>query len=559
MRAASVDWRSRWGWNWITSPRDQEGSSNCWAFAATALYEAMIRIEHCVWSRRSEGDIARGAGKQAWDIGNIGEATIFAERYGLADPDCFPWSPYASLYTAKPHGAALTALPLSPTPDRAGRTMRIDPGQLTVLADVEQKKTWIDAVGPMAIMVNPPGDFSALHDGVYQTTGPGAGVHALLVVGYDDPGAFWIVKNSWGAGWGVGGFGRVGYASGLLENAGFHGIRGTNPDPWTKRRQRNGNVIESGNGGSHSNFELFLKRGLTIEHWWRDNASTALPWKRAETVRSTDPYRDSFHDDALEVPAVVQSTFSRNYELVYKNNVSNTLRHAYWDQTSRNWYDATAFGPANPVGMPGFVQGSRGTPGDFEVVVMTQTGQLEHWTKHNGAPWRDHRPGEWYRRQSFGSGVVATGPALVHSRLGVTGPLEQDQGELHFVCLSAGGQLAHYRRLAGGAFALVTTFGGGLTSAPCMIEGAFGARDELDVGNFELCVVSGGQIEHWWRNNHGGPWQRSTSFGADARRVVGMVQGSFGFNLELVVEQVDGSYRHCWRDGNGWHSGVVIT
>ena len=71
-------------------------------------------------------------------------------------------------------------------------------------------------------------------------------MHALLVVGYDDPGGYWIVKNSWGPGWGVGGFGRVGYAANLLEPAGFLGTRGTNPDPWTKRRQRNGNLIESG-------------------------------------------------------------------------------------------------------------------------------------------------------------------------------------------------------------------------------------------------------------------------------------------------------------------------
>ena len=202
MRAASVDWRSRWGWNWITTARNQGGSQNCWAFAATALYEAMVRIEHCVWCRRSEGDGARGAGKQAWDFGNIGEFSIFVERYGLADPDCFPFSTSASIYSAKPHGAALSALPLSPTPDRAGRTLRLPAGHLTALTDVDQKKTWIDAVGPMAVMVNPPADFGALGSGIYTTVGPGAGVHALLIVGYDDPGGYWIVKNSWGPGWG---------------------------------------------------------------------------------------------------------------------------------------------------------------------------------------------------------------------------------------------------------------------------------------------------------------------------------------------------------------------
>jgi hypothetical protein len=193
----NVDWRSRFGRGWITSVRHQGGSQNCWAFAATALYEAMIRIEHCLWTRRSEGDLARGTGKQSWDLGNIGEGTIFVERYGLADPDCFPWGEAASLYIAKPHGPALTARPLSPTPDRAGRTMRMAAGATVTVSDPDQKREWIDLVGPMAVMVVPPADFGGLRDGIYTpTTSVLGGAHALLVVGFNDDERYWIVKNS---------------------------------------------------------------------------------------------------------------------------------------------------------------------------------------------------------------------------------------------------------------------------------------------------------------------------------------------------------------------------
>ena len=67
-----------------------------------------------------------------------------------------------------------------------------------------------------------------------------------------------------------------------------------------------------------------------------------------------------------------------------------------------------------------------------------------------------------------------------------------------------------------------------------------------------------GAIEHWWRNHTFQTWQRSATFGSNALCVVGMLQGSFGFNLELVVERSDLRYQHYWRDGAGWHQGVIF-
>jgi hypothetical protein len=127
------------------------------------------------------------------------------------------------------------------------------------------------------------------------------------------------------------------------------------------------------------------------------------------------PWRQTFGDDVLDCPAAVQSTFNRNYELVLRTTY-RYLRHVYYDHTSGWWSDMTIFGPEDPVGIPGFVQSNRGAPGDFEVVVVTPGGQAEHWTKHNSAPWT-HRPGEWYLRERFGTGLGYGGPSLVQSRL----------------------------------------------------------------------------------------------------------------------------------------------
>ncbi|MDM0106557.1 C1 family peptidase [Variovorax sp. J22R24] len=558
---AVVDWRNRFNANWVASVRNQGGTVNCWAFSMAALYESMVRIEHGVWCRRSESDLGRATGKQGWDFGNPGEASIAAERFGVADPDCLAWSEAAILYTAKPHGAAMTAMPLSPTPDRAGRTVRIDVGAHTVIGSglVSDKKKWLNLVGPMAFMCTLPTDFTgAPASGIFSTvTGGNGGVHAMLVVGFDDTDKCWIIKNSWGSGWGDAGFVQVAYGEGWLENTQWWGVRNTNPDPWTKRRQRNGVIIESGNGAAHQNSELFLQRGMSIVHDWQE--SGAGPWSVGGVVRSTDEWR-GFGPDALDCPAAIQSSFNRNYELVYRSSLGN-LRHIYYDQASKMWFDATLFGPLQPQGIPGFVQGNRGAPGDFEVVVMTRTGVVEHWTKHNGSPWTNP-PGTWYKRATLTLAGTASGPALVSSRRNLTSELEQETGELHYVCAAAN-QLFHFAQLApGGSWSQIAAFGLGRYTGPCMIETLNANGNELEAGPLQLFVEVGNQIEHWflpapskWRPFP--TWNRVTVFGTDVRRVIGALQGSSS-NLEVYVQRTDGEYQAYVRVGVNWTAGPIL-
>jgi hypothetical protein len=93
-----------------------------------------------------------------------------------------------------------------------------------------------------------------------------------------------------------------------------------------------------------------------------------------------------------------------------------------------------------------------------------------------------------------------------------------------------------------------------------MIQGQFGMTTENSLGNFELVIAKNGAVDHWWRDNAGGSmgWNYSTSFGSNVARVVALLEGSFGFNLEVIVLRNDGMLQHYWRDGAGWHDGVVI-
>jgi hypothetical protein len=149
--------------------------------------------------------------------------------------------------------------------------------------------------------------------------------------------------------------------------------------------------------------------------------------------------------------------------------------------------------------------------------------------------------------------VVTAGATLIQSTW----------GNLELVAVLSSGVMQHWWRSDGhgNAWAGDQTFGSGVSSSPCMIQGQFQMANEYGNGNFELCVaMPDGTIQHWWRNNQvsGFPWTKDAAFGQNVARVVALLEGSFGFNLELIALRQDGMLQHYWRDNGGWHAGVVI-
>ncbi len=140
---SSVDWRNRWGWPWLTNIKDQNGCGSCYSFGGVGLVEAMTRIEHCVWSLRSEGDVGDAIsflfGAHSKCAGGSPEHILkWIEANGIADPGC--WS--------SPNAPTLG----KPTPDRLGRTVELYKyhwiGGPNIHHDM---KTWIDLNGPIAV------------------------------------------------------------------------------------------------------------------------------------------------------------------------------------------------------------------------------------------------------------------------------------------------------------------------------------------------------------------------------------------------------------------------
>ena len=520
--STSVDWRNRYGWSWLTTIKDQGPCESCWTFSAVGVVEAMTRIEHAVWSLRSEGDVHDGMGAQCATTGWPSNALDWIKAHGVADPRCWAYQ------TAN--------APYAPTSDRSGRTVRL--GSYVTLNNIQDQKTWLDNVGPISACFTCYNDFFAYgpNSGVYtQTTNAVAGGHCIVIVGYDDTKGAWLIRNSWGTGWGMAGYGWFGYGQCDIDANAKFAIPNTavNPDPWTKRRLHNGSLYESGNGAAHRNFEVWTPGpGGSIRHYWRDGSS--FTWSLAETLAN----------DCHASPTVTGTTYNRNLEYVYWTT-DNRLHHRFFDQSTGTWNDGGVFGPSNVAGVPGFIQGDYNAPGNFELVVRLANGTLQHWWRQNGAPWT------WSASATFGANVALSGATLIHRR---------DLG-LDVVCVNNDGCLQRYWRddAHGGAWKAGEIFANGIKTAPVMIEGQFGAADETKQGNYELCVAVNGSIQHWWRNNQGaGNWSNSATFGANVAQVLGLVESSYGFDLEVIAQLNNGSLQHLWRDGGGWHNGIVF-
>ncbi len=536
-----VDWRNRFGWPWVTAIRDQDPCEHCWIYASTALVECMVRIEHCVWCARSEGDYIEANKVPCGQCGDPTNVLNWFTSNGVTDLDCVPWvdrdpgnrsGPYWNPPPGGCGGGSMHPPPAyAPPSNRDGRTVKVP--AYTSINNIQDQKNWIQNVGPLVVYFEVWSDFQGWHGTVpYEkvSTATDLGGHIMLAVGFDDELGCWIVKNSWGQYLGNAGYWLIKYGQCGIDSSAKLGVRLTNPDPWTKRRSHAGGMLESGDGALHRNFELIApSAGNSLTHWWRDNSSASLPWAKAETMGN----------DVADPPTFTATTYNRNFEMVYRTTAGR-LHHRYFDQASSSWKDGPIFGPNNATGAVGFIESSWG-PGNFEVVVGVGGTQLQHW-------WRG--AGGWEATVTFGSNIATMGASLIQSTWGA----------LELVAVLHAGQMQHFWR-NGATWEGDQVFGAGITSPPVMIQGQYGMADENGNGNFELVVANpSGAIEHWWRNNQNTNWvwSKSATFGSGVARVLALVEGSFGFDLEVVALRTDGMLQHYWRDGAGWHAGVTI-
>ena len=217
--APAIDWRNNNG-NHVTPVRDQGGCGSCVSFGSMGLIESMAHIETGRWVDLSEADShfcsSHGANCGGWWPDQCLDQVL---ARGVCDEAGFP---YPSAFPGNDIHASPPACNLPA--DRATRLTNITARHS--LADATAVKNHLTNVGPVTGCLSVFNDFFSYAGGVYHhVTGALAGGHCVLVIGYSEVEQCWIIKNSWGTGWGVGGFGKIAYAD-LMFNGSFFPMYG---------------------------------------------------------------------------------------------------------------------------------------------------------------------------------------------------------------------------------------------------------------------------------------------------------------------------------------------
>lgn len=198
---STMDWRNNYG-NFVTPIRNQGSCGSCWAFAATAGDESQNLIEQNTPSidlNLAEQILVSCSGAGSCSGGSPYSASTYIKNTGLPLENCYP-------YTATNGVCSNACSNWQLSTYKIGSIISVQ----KAVADMEQA---INIYGPIITTFSVYSDFYAYRSGVYSyTSGTYVGGHAVLIVGYDDVGQYFIVKNSWGTGWGEAGFFRIAFS-----------------------------------------------------------------------------------------------------------------------------------------------------------------------------------------------------------------------------------------------------------------------------------------------------------------------------------------------------------
>jgi len=197
----AFDWRQYGG---CTPIRNQGSCGSCWAFATLGALECNILIvdgdvvdlsEQWLVSCNQDGwgcDGGWWAHSYLLDApdpcGNSGAVMEVDFPYSASDEPCS--CPYTHRYFIDDWSYIGTSYGIPST---------------------DAIKQAILEYGPVSSAITVNGAFQGYDGGVFEDCATGEVNHGVVIVGWDDTDECWIIKNSWGSGWGENGYMRIKY------------------------------------------------------------------------------------------------------------------------------------------------------------------------------------------------------------------------------------------------------------------------------------------------------------------------------------------------------------
>ena len=194
-----IDWRNHKGANYVTSVRNQLTCGSCVAFATCATLEARDAVKR----------------KAPVPTLNLSEAHLF--YCGCGNCCGTGWQPDGALNFAQTTGVGLESdFPYTPGNQacKPGITPHFKISSFSTATSMQARKLAISGKGPVIAAMKVFRDFPYYKGGIYTpVTSDLVGLHAICAIGYDNTDKCWIIKNSWGSGWGSGGYGRIAFGT----------------------------------------------------------------------------------------------------------------------------------------------------------------------------------------------------------------------------------------------------------------------------------------------------------------------------------------------------------
>lgn len=489
--APAVDWRNRNG-NHVTPVKDQGGCGSCVSFCSAAVVESMASIEKGQLLDLSEADLhfcsSHGASCGGWWPN---EAYDQIRTRGIPDEACFP---YATAFNPGPGPKCIIG------PNRDARAVKIT--QSTILPNVIDRKNHLTNVGPCSAVLHIYNDFFSYGGGIYHhVNGDDMGLHCVEIIGYSEAEQCWICKNSWGAGWGVGGFFKIAYGeAGIDTEFPFWTATGVVlpvVHGWKGWENLGGQITSRPQAVSWGNNRIdVVARGLdsAVWHrWWDGNAW--LGWESLGGLIHGAPTICSWASGRLDVFAV---------------GLNHHLYHKWYQGGWSSWEDLGGMLSSEPAAV---------SWGPNRIDVFARGMDMAMWHL-----WWDGAG--WHGWENLGGGLSSA-------------PAVSSWSANRLDCFVRGNDMHLWHKWWNGSvWSGWEDLGGVLSDSPAAVSW----------GSNRIDVFYPGQNSHMWHKWWDGTkWNGEEDLGGTLSSAVGVSSWATG-RLDCFVEGTDSAMYHKWYD-----------